>query len=677
CRLLSHKTFAAKVVAAGGEDLEKEFLLVIEKALSVIANADTRKYPHREMDENKAASAARFWKGKTCIRVVQGVWPTSGRTSVDAEMLTSSWTHRVDGECVPSLGQGQQPAIAPSVHRHYRTVDAAPKPAGECLKPFRCPDQNGRRTHFRWLLFSPSKVRRKAIILLTAKAQTQAKFDRETSKLFLSSLRLLCSLIDVSSPDTERVATNAQTALAAIAALAQRLARPHREAFAEVVPLVVGPGGLRSPTPQVAASALVTLAVLVTELGPRVVPFLPKFVPTVLDILKTSAQGANPGVDGVTTVSGLVVLERLGDSLPQFLSPYLDDILSVSLHPALLRTSEAKAFTSEAAEKAKAVRDFLATKVAPRVLLPHVFASYGHAVKCGAESTLALLDVLGNAVTVMPRDVITAQYKKVFKFLLLAFDVRRAHGGQLGEDTSRVEDGAITAFIRLVVKLNESLFKPLFLKTVDWGTVEMAASEEEEGSGDADTGDARARLLFTYRLVSRLLDRLKSIVAPYYACLLENVLGILARFLERREIQQLAPASCWTIGEHERRRRCVQGVYRVYFTTTHTYTHSRRQFAGCHGADVPARLSEHIVPCLGQLAVTVGSDALWKPLNSQVLAQTRDDSPLVRTGALRVLSEFYARLGEEFLILLPETIPFLAELMEGKVFGRGALVGKD
>ena len=37
----------------------------------------------------------------------------------------------------------------------------------------------------------------------------------------------------------------------------------------------------------------------------------------------------------------------------------------------------------------------------------------------------------------------------------------------------------------------------------------------------------------------------------------------------------------------------------------------------------------------------------------------------VRFAVLKVLQELYMRLGEEFMILLPETIPFLAELMEG------------
>jgi len=37
----------------------------------------------------------------------------------------------------------------------------------------------------------------------------------------------------------------------------------------------------------------------------------------------------------------------------------------------------------------------------------------------------------------------------------------------------------------------------------------------------------------------------------------------------------------------------------------------------------------------------------------------------VRFGALKVLEGLHARLGKDFMVLLSETIPFLAELMEG------------
>ena len=48
--------------------------------------------------------------------------------------------------------------------------------------------------------------------------------------------------------------------------------------------------------------------------------------------------------------------------------------------------------------------------------------------------------------------------------------------------------------------------------------------------------------------------------------------------------------------------------------------------------------------------------------------------PQVRFAALKVLEGFHTRLGEEFMVLLPESIPFLAELMEGE---RTKLNGRD
>ena len=83
-------------------------------------------------------------------------------------------------------------------------------------------------------------------------------------------------------------------------------------------------------------------------------------------------------------------------------------------------------------------------------------------------------------------------------------------------------------------------------------------------------------------------------------------------------------------------------------------------------AEFKERLTNHLVPCLSQFAVAAGNDAQWKPLNYQVLLKTRHKSAQVRFAALKVLEGIHARLGEDFMVLLPETIPFLAELMEGR-----------
>lgn len=43
---------------------------------------------------------------------------------------------------------------------------------------------------------------------------------------------------------------------------------------------------------------------------------------------------------------------------------------------------------------------------------------------------------------------------------------------------------------------------------------------------------------------------------------------------------------------------------------------------------------------------------------------TRSDEPIERRRALEVIFQLVGRLGEEYVLLLPEAMPFLAELLE-------------
>ena len=115
------------------------------------------------------------------------------------------------------------------------------------------------------------------------------------------------------------------------------------------------------------------------------------------------------------------------------------------------------------------------------------------------------------------------------------------------------------------------------------------------------------------------------------------------------------------------------------------------------------RVTDQLVRCIPQLAVAAGRDSLWKPLNHHLFLKTRDSKPevrdcrqvkevvkvvvvvvvcccllllffvvvvvvvvQVRVAVLKIAHEMYSKLGEECATLLPESIPFLAELMEGE-----------
>jgi U3 small nucleolar RNA-associated protein 10 len=77
-----------------------------------------------------------------------------------------------------------------------------------------------------------------------------------------------------------------------------------------------------------------------------------------------------------------------------------------------------------------------------------------------------------------------------------------------------------------------------------------------------------------------------------------------------------------------------------------------------------------------QMAVAGGSDITWKPLHHALLMATRGGSLRAKLLALGGVSRLVELLKEEYLMLLPEALPFLSELIEdGDVAVEGAAQG--
>ena len=68
--------------------------------------------------------------------------------------------------------------------------------------------------------------------------------------------------------------------------------------------------------------------------------------------------------------------------------------------------------------------------------------------------------------------------------------------------------------------------------------------------------------------------------------------------------------------------------------------------------------------CVVALMQAVGKDILWKPLNHKVLLACRDSRASVRLMAVNMLHALFSDLGEDYLALLPECLPFISELLE-------------
>ena len=75
--------------------------------------------------------------------------------------------------------------------------------------------------------------------------------------------------------------------------------------------------------------------------------------------------------------------------------------------------------------------------------------------------------------------------------------------------------------------------------------------------------------------------------------------------------------------------------------------------------------STHVTPALTALAAaSLSSAEQLKVINSGILKLMRADSAAVRLAAVKCQRSLTDRLGEEWVALLPEMLPFIAELLE-------------
>jgi U3 small nucleolar RNA-associated protein 10 len=94
------------------------------------------------------------------------------------------------------------------------------------------------------------------------------------------------------------------------------------------------------------------------------------------------------------------------------------------------------------------------------------------------------------------------------------------------------------------------------------------------------------------------------------------------------------------------------------------------QLSHATNASTAAIIIDEVVPAIAELAVAADSPDNHKELNSAIMKFLRPSSrkeaenPHTRLTALKVEQSLTERLGEEWLALLPEILPYISELME-------------
>ena len=485
-------------------------------------------------------------------------------------------------------------------------------------------------------------TRRMALRQLSHKVREQhTLWDQQEVHLVLGLLDTLKPSLDVANldPDLEDAYAETQTALLAIHILADSLCEAQPHAFQGLLSVLVHKTlqpALHLSTPT-AGQACLTIGVFLQHLGIHAVQELNALCPLLLQAAESPAD------DGLVKESAVIVMKHLLQALGAFVSPFLQQICTVALQTD---SESGQALTLE-----------LKDRVEPRLLLPALKEVLFTAIEAGhAEEVLRGFELLGLVLDKL--DAKTLEMHIDVLISIMVWTLEHARVGLEEEECVMLEEdyyGPCLASMALL--MNETRLKEMF------GLMVENCVDKQE-----------MQVMSLLHAVLVLGKQLRSLFVPFLNQAMDTILQTLTVSFEdskkpeeRKKKRKLA--SPLTVGVQQRAIQCLT----LFFKYGVVEEDDLAKFLGpildqLRGLQVDAGL--YTTPCLAGLCVCLLNDynedtnAMWQTLHHRLLLLLKHQAWEVKMVALQTVQACFMAVGEEYLVLLPETLPFLAELLE-------------
>jgi U3 small nucleolar RNA-associated protein 10 len=414
------------------------------------------------------------------------------------------------------------------------------------------------------------------------------------------------------------------------------------------------------------------------------------------------------------------------NSLPQFLHPHMHRVLTVALQPVLLKSTSTNSYVNKLFNAL--VTSGMQSRLLLPCVFKAYSISMAPVSLCRLHDLIgAVIDHLERPAVIAHLDELTAFYIGAMDYRRLVATVTTTTTTTTAAATDAadaVDASAIAAVMVLVLKLNENELRGLFMQLCRWKdqqvTINTAAATTSSVLHRRVTFYKLVQVMSgTLKTIfvpyfAHVLSDVKAILSIVASTTADTVASSSDDSKKRRKRQKLGNDTSTTaavLALTDSAGVIAQDVKQSYITVCHTITaalkncfqYDRQSFIDAsrfelimpvlvdqldatllvlsndddHSTDTIAAIApttttvshaEYIEntlsPCIAHLAAAAGKDTLWKPLVNAVLMKTRHSSSAIRLGAIQVLQKCFVIVGEEFLVLIPECLPFLSELME-------------
>lgn len=361
---------------------------------------------------------------------------------------------------------------------------------------------------------SDDELRRKVLRLLDARLQSSTERDPTDQNSALDFLPTLSQIIIESSDVLLKHA-----AVACIDRISDKYGKKNVGKVAAAARVVTSQSCIGQEDDRIRVMGVLCLASMSEVLGQAIIPILPEMLSRSLQLLQGSLEEGkeNPRLhDAVFSL-----LSALFSHVPYMISDvHLDGILKLAFESA----------NSDIGDESDESRREALQLLAKQVDVPETFAALERnwplAVAEGPEAAKEVLDVLQTAIEKHSKASVAKNADLLAKFFLKAFDLRRTQAtapqdeSYEADEITDVEESLNKVAIQMIYKLNDTSFRPIFIKFNDWAT---------SGLPKKDVSGRDLRLTSFYSFLGDFFDSLKSIVTSYASYVIDTAVEVLNR----------------------------------------------------------------------------------------------------------------------------------------------------
>lgn len=412
------------------------------------------------------------------------------------------------------------------------------------------------------------------------------------------------------------------------------------ERLLKLLDVLAGPYGLLSDDIDVLVSAVCCINSVCQHLGARMIGHFSRILPVLFSKCEHVIQENSTDEKAVKLQwATFAVVSGLIQRIPSFMGSVSKRVLEL-------------VFTSKIDLKPREnLVSLIVEKIDAQTVLGAFISTWDNAVQGGMTAIDLFLRQLDIVVEQSAKKDIAAKSSPLITLLLRCFGVR-ALGRFNPNEINHIESRVVSSGVAIVLKLNDKVFRPLFVRMARWAF-------ESESAGVASMAEPLRHVVFLKFMV-KLLGDLKSIVTNYFGYVLDPICKILA--VEEDE----------GYGVHDLTRKLVYQSLILSFASDHDdFWQSPSRFDKILDGLLVKLDQERIihgallVKALVGLAETCSSQQHRKKINDGLAARVAPGcSSTTKIWAIKTLSSVYTKLGEEWISVLPQFVPLIAELLD-------------